>query len=150
MDKFRPIFLAYFSISLAVLSTLFYHIFQKLTPPNANPALAMILTYGVATAVCVALLLVCFPPKAGLVAEIRQLNWASAALALTVAGIEFGFLFAYRAGWKISLAGIVVNILATILLVPIGMLAFKEKVSAVNLIGIIFCLVGLVMVNWRR
>jgi len=45
MRKASNMFLYYFSGGLAVFSTLLYHVTQKLTPQNANPALALTVTY---------------------------------------------------------------------------------------------------------
>ncbi len=143
-------FLYFFSVGLAVLSNLLYHVAQKLTPPDANPAVALTVTYLVSAAGCVALLLVLFPLKTGLGQALRQLNWASLALGVSVIGLELGFLLAYRAGWNISLAAIVVSAAVTVLLIPVGLLFFKEKLSLVNALGVVVCLVGLVMVNFKR
>lgn len=142
-------FLFYFSAGLAVFSTLLYHIMQKLTPGNANPALALIVTYITSLALCV-LLLVFTPLQTGLKAALGQLNWASFGLAFAIVGLEVGFLLAYRAGWNISLVALVVNVIGTLLLIPIGLAFFKDKLSPVNLVGILVCIVGLVMVNWKR
>ena len=142
-------FLFYFSIGLAITSTLLYHITQKLTPANVNPALALIVTYITALVLCV-LLLPFFPLRTGFQAALGQLNWASFALAFAIVGLEVGFLLAYRAGWNISIAAIFVNVAGTLLLVPIGLLFFKEKLSPINMIGILVCILGLVMVNWKK
>jgi len=63
--------------------------------------------------------------------------------------LELGFLLAYRAGWKISLGPLVSNVAVAILLIPVGLLLFREKISLVNLIGIGVCLLGLVLVNHK-
>jgi len=34
-------------------------------------------------------------------------------------------------------------------LVPIGLLLFREKISLVNFIGIVICIAGLVMINHK-
>ncbi len=140
--------LFYFSITLTIISNALYHVFQKSTPTNVNPMLALAVTYVTAAAVCL-LLLPFFPLSSTLIDSLRQLNWASFALAFAIIGLELGFLLAYRAGWNISLAGIVSNITVGLVLVPIGLLFFKERVSPVNLIGIVICVVGLVMVNQK-
>lgn len=142
-------YLFYFSISLAILSTLIYHLTQKLTPTGANPALALIVTYSVSLLLCFGLLIF-FPLPTGLWAAVQQLNWASFGLAFALVGLEVGFLLAYRAGWNISLAAIFVNVAGTLLLIPVGLLFFKEKLSPVNLLGVVLCIIGLLMVNWKR
>ncbi len=139
-------FLFYFSIILTILSNSVYHIVQKLTPGNANPALALTATYLTAALASMGLLAV-YRPEGGLAHSLRQLNWTSFALGIAIIGLELGFLLAYRAGWNISLAGIVSNTTVGLLLLPVGLLLFKEKISPVNVIGILLCIGGLVLVN---
>ncbi len=142
-------FIFYFSIALAIFSTLLYHLTQKMTPAGANPALALTATYLTSLVLCL-FLFVFTPLTSGLKDSLGQLNWASFGLAFALVGLEVGFLLAYRAGWNISLAAIFVNVAGTLLLVPFGVLFFKEKLTPVNLLGILVCIVGLVMVNWRK
>lgn len=140
--------LFYLSMALTVVSNALYHVFQKLTPTNVNPMLALAVTYTTAAVVC----LVLFPfyqTGVGLIESLRQLNWASFALAFAIIGLELGFLLAYRAGWNISLAAIVSNAAVTLVLVPLGLVFFREKVSLLNVLGIAVCIVGLVMVNQK-
>jgi drug/metabolite transporter (DMT)-like permease len=142
-------FLYYFSISLAILSTLLYHVVQKLTPGNVHPAITLSVTYIVSLALCI-LVLALFPLQTDLRTAISQVNWASFGLAFALVGLEISFLLAYRAGWNISLAAILVNVAGTILLVPVGLLFFKEKISPVNMLGILVCIAGLVIINWKK
>jgi drug/metabolite transporter (DMT)-like permease len=139
--------LYYAAVGLAVLSNLFYHISQKLTPPGANAALTLTVTYLVSVGVSLVVLWLFFPLKTGLGPALRQLNWASVALGLAIVGIEFGFLLAYRAGGDISLAQIVVSATVTLVLIPLGLVFFKEKLSWLNGAGIVLCLAGLVLIN---
>jgi drug/metabolite transporter (DMT)-like permease len=141
-------FLFYFSMGLTVVSNAAYHIVQKLTPGTANPPLSLAVTYATATLVCLALLPF-FPIQAGLAASLRGLNWTSFALAFAIAGLELGFLLAYRAGWNISRGAIVSNVAVAILLVPIGLLLFKEQLSAARVIGLVLCVAGLALINQR-
>jgi uncharacterized membrane protein len=142
-------FLFYFSILLAILSTLLYHLSQKLTPGGVNPVIAITITYLASLVICL-VILVFFPPPTSLRTSFGQLNWASFALAFALVGLEIGFLLAYRAGWSLSTATIFVNTAGTLLLIPFGLLVFKERLSPVNIIGILICIVGLIMINWKR
>ena len=141
--------LYYFSVGLAILSNILYHLCQKLTPNDANPALALTVTYLVSALTCLVLLLALFPLKTSLRQALGQLNWASLALGISVVGLELGFLLAYRAGWNISLVANVVNTVVALSLIPIGLIFFKEKLSLVNAAGIVLCLLGLVMINLK-
>lgn len=141
-------FLYYFSIGLIVISTVLYHVVLKVTPSNVNPLLSLTVTYAAATVICL-LLLPVFPLGASLLTSLRELNWTSLALGVTVVGIELGFILAYRAGWDISLAAIVANSGVALLLIPIGLLFFREHISAINLVGVVVCVAGLILVNVR-
>jgi len=134
------------SILVAIFSTMLYHVTIKFTPADANPALSLIVTYLVAALLCVVLLLF-VPLKSSLANGLGQLNWASIGLAFAIVGLEVGFILVYRAGWNISIAAIVVNVAVTVLLVPVGILLFSEKLSAMNYVGIVVCIAGLVMAN---
>lgn len=142
-------FLFYFSITLAILSSALYHFVAKSTPSNVNFTVSLLVTYVVAFAVTL-LGFFFFPVPNGITAEIRQLNWASIGLAVAVVGIEFGFLLVYRAGWNLGIAAVLVNVVASLILLPVAVFLFKDKISWVNIAGILVCLAGLIMLNWKR
>jgi drug/metabolite transporter (DMT)-like permease len=142
-------FLFYFSIALAIASSALYHFVAKSTPSNVNFTVSLLVTYAVAFVITLFGFFF-FPAANGVAAELKQLNWASIGLAIAVVGIEFGFLLTYRAGWHLGIAAVVVNVVASLILVPVAIFFFKDKISWVNILGILTCLAGLVMLNWRR
>ena len=142
-------FLFYFSITLAIASSALYHFVAKSTPSNVNFTVSLLVTYAVALVVTLVGFFF-FPAKNGVIAEIRQLNWASIGLAIAIVGIEFGFLLTYRSGWNLGIAAVLVNVVASLILVPVAISVFKDKLNWVNVLGILVCLVGLVMLNWKR
>jgi len=141
-------FLFYFSITLAIASSALYHFSAKSTPSGVNPAVSLTLTYAVALVIT---LITAFflPARNGLLFELHQLNWASFLLAIAIVGIEFGFLLVYRSGWNLGIAAVLVNVVASLVLVPAATILFKDKISRVNILGILVCLAGLVMLNWK-
>jgi multidrug transporter EmrE-like cation transporter len=147
--KSRPMFLFYFSITLAILSSALYHFSAKSVPSNINFAISLIVTYLVALGITIiaAFLL---PAESGFAAELKKLNWASFLLAIAIVGIEFGFLLVYRSGWDLGIAAVLTNVVASLILVPIAIFIFKDKLNWVNIVGIFVCLAGLVMLNWKR
>ena len=145
----KSMFLFYFSITLAIASSALYHFSQKSTPANVNPAVAIMVTYAVALILTLVLSFF-IPTQIGFIAELKQLNWASYLLAISIVGLEVGFLLVYRAGWNVGIAAVLVNVVASLLLVPIALLVFKQQLSLVNMIGILVCLAGLVMLNWQQ
>jgi drug/metabolite transporter (DMT)-like permease len=142
-------FLFYFSITLAICSSALYHFSAKSTPSNVNFTVALLVTYAIAFVVTM-LGFFFFPAKSGVVAELKQLNWASFLLAIAIVGIEFGFLLTYRSGWNLGIAAVLVNVVASLILVPVAIFVFKDKISWINILGIFVCLAGLVMLNWKR
>ena len=142
-------FLFYFSIILAICSSALYHFVAKSTPANVNFTVSLLITYGVAFIVTL-FTFVFFPVQDGMTAELKKLNWASIGLAIAIVGIEFGFLLVYRSGWNLGIAAVLTNVIASLILVPVTIFVFKDKISWVNVAGILVCLAGLVMLNWKR
>lgn len=145
----KSMFLFYFSITLAIASSALYHFVAKSTPANVNFPISLFVTYTVAIVITV-LTAFFFPAKGGLIPELKKLNWASFLLAVAIVGIEFGFLLVYRSGWNLGIAAVLVNVVASLILVPIAIFVFKDKLNWVNIVGILVCLTGLVMLNWKR
>jgi uncharacterized membrane protein len=135
----------YFPFALAVGGMLFYHVSQKSIPKEMNPFVAMIIAYA-GGIVLLAICAFASPGKKSFVASVRESNWAVFVLGAAAACIEVGFLLAYRAGWRISVAAVATNVAVTALLVPIGIIVFKDQLSLRNILGLLFCVLGLVMV----
>lgn len=141
--------LFYFSITLAIFSSALYHFVAKSTPSDVNFSVSLLVTYTVAIGVTLIITLL-FPAKNGFTSELKNLNWASFLLAIAIVGIEFGFLLVYRSGWNLGIAAVLVNVAASLILVPVAIFVFKDRISWVNIAGIFVCLAGLVMLNWKR
>ncbi len=133
---------------LAAISMVFYNLFQKITPSNANPALALSVTYGVALVTTLAMFRIF--PAGNLSLAFKNLNGASFALGVAIAGVEIATLLAYRSGWQISLLAISINVTAALILVVLGVLFFREKLSLVNTLGIFLSLAGLILINIKQ
>lgn len=149
MSAKKNMFLFTFSITLAILSSALYHFSAKSAPANVNFSVSLLVTYAVAFLVTLVTVFF-FPAPNGILAELKQLNWATLLMAVAIVGIEFGFLLCYRAGWDLGIAAVAVNVVASLLLLPVAILLFKDKVSWVNLAGIVVCVIGLVMLNWKK
>jgi drug/metabolite transporter (DMT)-like permease len=145
----KPMFLFYFSITLAICSSALYHFSAKSTPSNVNFTVSLLVTYAIAFTVTL-LTFFFFPIQDGVIAELKHLNWASIGLAIAIVGIEFGFLLVYRSGWNLGIAAVLTNVVASLILLPVAIFFFKDKISWVNIIGIFVCLAGLIMLNWKK
>ncbi len=138
----------YLSIALAVAGSVLYNVFQKMIATAVNPLVSLLITYSVALALTAAALLL-HPARGGWAGALRQANWSSAALGGAIVVLELGFLLAYRSGWRISMAALASQSATVMLLVPVGMFAFKEHVTGLNMAGMIVCLAGLVLMNLK-
>lgn len=139
-------FMYIFSIILIVASNVFYNICQKSTPQRANPFAALLATY--LTAAVLTLIAFFFSkPEKGLFESFKDLNWTSLLLGVSIIGLEFGYIMAYRAGWNISVGSLVANIFLALILIPVGILFYKEGFELNKVLGAAFCIVGLILVN---
>lgn len=139
-------FMYVFPIVLVVASNILYNVCQKSTPHSVNPFSALLITYLTAAI----LTLVAFPfykTDKGFFQSFNDLNWTSYALGAAIVGLELGYLLAYRAGWNISVGSLVANIILAIMLIPIGILFYKEGFAMNQIIGVAFCMVGLILIN---
>ncbi len=135
-------------LSLAIVCTVGYHVVLKVTPAGVNPLLSLMLTYALVTVVLGGLLLAA-PGAVEWRQEFRQLNWTSLGLALVIVGLDLGFLYLYRSGFEVSLGALVTQSSAALVLLVIGVAAFRERLTAANAAGLVLCLAGLWLVNRR-
>lgn len=134
----------YFAFALTVGGMVLYHLSQKAVPKDANPFYVIAIAYAVGIALCLLFAVTAYGKK-GFVDTLRTSNWAVFTLGAAAALIEMGFLLAYRTGWRISIAAVATNAAAAIVLIPLGVLVFKDQLSFKNILGLIFCLIGLAL-----
>lgn len=133
-------------VMVVVLSNVIYNVSQKSTPEGVNAFFALLVTYLVAAAVT-AIIFVSTKGIHSIPNEVHKLNWASLALGVAIIGLEVGNLFLYRAGWKISVGSLVSNIALAIVLLFVGILFYKEAITMKQVIGMIVCALGLVLIT---
>lgn len=133
-------------IALIVVSNTLYQVCAKSVPADMDPFASLTITYMVGALASFALY---FSINRGgnLVQEYRHVNWAPIVLGLVVVSLEVGMIFAYKAGWKVSLANTVLGPFVTIALVAVGALFYHEAITVNTLIGIALCLIGLAVMN---
>ena len=132
---------------LIVGSNCFYHICAKSMPAEVNPFASLTLTYRVG-ALLSALLFLGSAGFSRLGTELAKTNWTALVLGIAIVGLEAGFVFLYRAGWKVSSGALVANICLAVALLFIGWLLYKESISPRQLLGVALCCAGLLLVNW--
>jgi drug/metabolite transporter (DMT)-like permease len=133
-------------LALIVVSNTVYHIMAKQTPGSANAFLSLTVTYLVG-AVLTFIGYIATAQGKTLGQSFPQLNWTSFVLGLAIIGLETGFIYMYRAGWKVSAGPLVANTLVALVMVGVGALFFKEAITIKQVIGIALCLGGLALVN---
>lgn len=136
----------YFSVALAVISNVLYHVGQRSVPRDFHPLASLLVNYGVALVGTLALLPL-VPSSKPLGASLRSLNWASVLVGVAIVGVELAVLLAYRAGWNVGLLSITIGSALAVLLVPVGLLLFRERITPTNLAGIALCIFGLILIS---
>ena len=135
----------YLPLVVAIGGNVLYHLSQKSIPKGMSPLYALILTYGLALALCIAAA-VFYPHERSFAETVRQANWAVFGVGLAAFAIEFGVLLAYRYGGQVTHLGITVAVGSNLILIPFGLLVFRENLSPRKIVGIVFCLLGLILV----
>ncbi|WP_243135799.1 EamA family transporter [Acetobacterium tundrae] len=136
----------YLPVFLIVAANVFYNICAKSIPETVNPFLSLLVTYLVSALVTLILLFVTGLDE-NFTDALEKINWSSVILGISVVALEFGYITAYRVGWNVSICSVVANIALAVLLVPIGILFYKEVITMSQLIGIILCMAGLFFIN---
>lgn len=133
-------------LALVVLSNVLYHSCAKSVPEELNPLASLTVTYAIGAMVSLVFFYL-LNPNADIAAEYRKMNWAPIVLGLAVAGLEVGYIYAYKAGWPISTAQIVQAAVLAVLLLFVGKLFYNEGLTWNKVAGIIACLVGLGLIR---
>ena len=133
-------------ILLILLSNTVYNICTKSTPGNVNAFGALMITYAVAT-IFTGIIFVFLVKPENVFTELSHVNWTSVVLGMVIVGLELGYIFAYRAGWKVSSASLVANIGLAIVLIFVGAVLYGENITLKQLMGILICCVVLFLIN---
>jgi hypothetical protein len=138
--------LFYLPVILMIVGTTTYHIAQKSVPGSVNPVFSLVINYLTALAGTF-LLIPLYPARTAGSWSLRSVNWASAAVGVSIVGVELAVLLAYRSGWRVSLLSVIGNSASALLLVGIGLAFFHEHLSLRNVSGVILCLIGLALIS---
>ena len=133
-------------ILIVVLSSTIYNVCMKSMPSDVNPFGALMVVYFVAALISAVIFIFMVGPS-NVGEEISKINWTSVILALAIVGLEVGYVFVYRAGWPFSTASVVASIRIACVLLFVGYFLYRENVSINQIIGVIVCMFGLVLIN---
>ena len=133
-------------VLIVVLSNTFYNICTKSTPSNVNAFGTLMLTYITAAILTGVIFLFLVKPENALV-ELSKVNWTSIVLGIAIVGLELGYIFMDRSGWKVSSGALVANICLAIALLFVGAILYGENINVKQVLGIFICIVGLFLIN---
>lgn len=133
-------------VLIVVAANTAYHLATKATPDSVNPFASLFVTYLTA-AFCSLILFFCTSGQKNLWAELGRTNWTAYMLGAAVVGLEFGFVFIYRAGWKIGIAQLVASSSLTCVLLIIGLCVYHESLSVRQIAGLCLAGAGLVLLS---
>ena len=135
-------------MALLVLSNTVYQICAKSVPEGMNPFASLMVTYLVG-AVASAVLYFALGNENGLAKEFSKLNWAPFVLGIVIVGLEAGWIFAYKAGWQVSVGFIVQSAFLAVTLLVVGFFLYHEALTWNKMLGVAVCLAGLIIINYK-
>lgn len=135
-------------LALVVLSNVVYQICAKSVPDGMNPLASLTITYIVGALASLVLYYVT-SKNANILQEYTKVNWAPFVLGIVIVGLEVGFIYAYKAGWPVSTAQIVQAAVLAVILIFVGFFLYKEQLTWNKIVGIMVCLVGLGLINFK-
>jgi drug/metabolite transporter (DMT)-like permease len=131
--------------ALPIIGFVSYSLVLKSVRAEVHPLLFLSIAYAVAFVLATATWLL-FGGMGSKLLLTADWMWA-ALLGLCLVTIEFGFLLTLRNGWPVGVTATAINVATATLLLGIGMLVFREKLSAVNFAGAALCIAGLVLIT---
>lgn len=132
-------------VIVVVFSNAVYNICAKSLPNNVNPFASLSVTYAVGI-LCAIIMFFATSGQKNIFAEYGKMNWTSYVLGVAIVGLEFGFFWLYRAGWKISIGNLVTSITLACVLLLVGIFLYKESISPRQIIGMFVCAFGLILI----
>ena len=133
-------------LAVIVLSNVVYQICAKSIPPKMNAYASITVTYAIATLFSAAAFFLSAKDK-NIFKKFSHVNWATLVLGIVITGLEVGFIFAYKAGWKVSVLATVANGLLAIALVFVALFLYNEAISWTKICGLALCVAGLWFIN---
>lgn len=133
-------------IALVVLSNVLYQMCAKHVPQDLNPFASLTITYLVGAAAST-IMYYALNKQGSMIREFSKLNWAPFLFGIVIVGLEAGWIYVYKAGWKISVAPIVQSAFVAMILIFAGFLFYHEPLSWNKIVGAAVCIVGMLLIN---
>lgn len=135
-------------LALVVFSNVVYQVCAKSVPEGMDPLASLTLTYLVASIASAALFYL-LGDHASLIKEYGKVNWVPFAFGIVIVGLEVGWIYAYRAGWEVSVGSVVQSAFLAVALLALGYFAYHEPLTWNKVTGVVVILVGLLLMNLK-
>lgn len=131
---------------LLVTCNVLYHISQKSIPVELNPIISATVSLLIALVISIIILPI-FITSHEMHSSIRNFNWANLLSGISASGVIISHVLYYRSGWSLSTGTLFSYVTVCIILIPIGIFIFREKMNFYNIIGIIISFIGLYLIT---
>ena len=137
-----------FIILIPIIAGVLYHLGQKSLSGNFPGTLLFVFVYTISA---IAMLISYFAFERNETFKFAAMmtdNWPNILLiTLGIIGVELGYLFVYRSGLPMSTSALISNTGIGIFLLVIGIVAFGEKLSMENFIGLVLAMAGMFLLR---
>lgn len=138
--------MVYLSLILIIFGVIFYQLLEKTISKRQNVYLYLVYTYATAF-ICIIVGL--FITKYDFNNIFKDINIQSALVGVAAMIADYGLILSYRKGWKMSTLNITYTICVLIILLIIDISIMHEKITDINLAGIILCLISIIFLNHK-
>lgn len=117
-----------YSVLLTVLSSAGYHFMLKQTSQKGSPVLVLFWSYLLAAIVCLTVLLL-KGDEIKMLSVFKDKSWIPMILALTLVGIEFGYIMSYKSGGNVGQVSMITQMVSLVVMFTIGYIVMKEPIT---------------------
>ena len=139
-------FAKWIPVILMIVANTLYSVTAKVTPTDVDTFASVSLTYRV----CIVYALIMFfitSSNKNYFKEIKKANWTAPVLGACLVCLEVSTILLFRVGWELSVGLLLAYVLLAVVLVILGRVVYKEKLTTKRIIGIVISLAGVVLVG---
>lgn len=144
--KKKVSFTKWIPVILMIVANTLYSVTAKVTPTDVDTFASVSLTY----LVCIVYALIMFfitSSNKNYFKEIKKANWTAPVLGACLVCLEVSTILLFRVGWELSVGLLLAYVLLAVVLVILGRVVYKEKLTAKRIIGIVISLAGVILVG---
>ncbi|MEG1191206.1 MAG: EamA family transporter, partial [Oscillospiraceae bacterium] len=140
----KLVLIKWIPVILMIVANTAYSVTAKVTPADVDTFASVSLTY----LVCIVYSLIMFfitSPNKNYIKEVKKANWTAPVLGACLVCLEVSTILMFRVGWELSVGLLLAYVLLAVVLVVLGRVVYKEKLTAKRVIGIAISLLGVVL-----